>query len=365
MKHNVKSEKHLRIFRAGDRVYTWSDIISASLYFGNGAGLLERVEQGLAAAAYAEERGASLGPVDLLAAANEVRYSLGLISQDDAAAFFDAWGLGFEDLCDYAARSHSRRRYGDDLDALLVAHRPPLSEVKAALWQEAVLSGSLRLLARSLAERVAYWRESSREGAPVVDREERESELERFAAERESSSETVESWLERWECSRAWLDELIEIDVLYQRDMDHITTPKRRQDTLTIHRIDLMRVEGELAVFADLNVALEVHMCVVQDGEPFGEVVTRAGSRLLTLKAFLADLSPPLKQALLSAMEGELVGPVEDGTKYLLSNVNRKLYPELSHPRVLERVDELLLDDFFSALIDRQVEWIDAKAADR
>src|SRR5262245_8473135 len=281
------------VFAVGGRTVGWEDVLS----WAGRTGALAALAQDTAARAAAVERDGPAADVREPAAA--FRYARRLLAADELEAWLDGWGLTTAEWLGHLRRGLARPIAGSfparDRDVVV----------------DAVCSGALEGWARALAERLAV--------APDAPDGELEARFDAFRA-------------------AAVTDEAVAHEV-------------------DGRRLDWLRVEGEVVAVGDEDVAREVALCARDDGEPLEGLAARAGGELVPLDAYLDDAEPALAAALLGAREGEVLGPLADGGRWLVAHARRKTAPSLDDPDVRARAAARVLARALAREVERRVTW--------
>ena len=131
------------LFRVGDDVYRWADVVERARTTGAWDEIADRARAGLAAIA---ELGAP-PPDELDAAAREYRYERGLLAADDLDAWLERRALTVADWHAYLQRALARAAFNGAL-----AQQPVPDDLT---WAEGICSGRLEQLAQELAQLAA------------------------------------------------------------------------------------------------------------------------------------------------------------------------------------------------------------------
>jgi hypothetical protein len=308
--------------------YAGRDLVRAARRWGDWAALEDQVRQGIACVARADETGDDVGEEALQAAANEFRYDRDLISGQDMETWLARWSLEADDWRDYLRRRLLRERWAPELTSMVGRHPVESEDVEKTLPAEAVCSGFLARTARKLADRAAAWARAREEG---------------WVADEPHASDPNGA-IER-------------IDAGFRCFCDRIVTPPALAAQVASHRLDWIRAECRWLALPTMEGAKEAALCVREDGMDLDEVARNAGVSVEVSSEFLEEYQPSLRDSLLAARPGDLLGPIAAGDGFLLLLVRDKILPSLEDPAVRHRAQERLLDSALAREVHDRVEW--------
>jgi hypothetical protein len=309
---DVTDARQRRVFSAGGHSFTWIDVIEAARARSDWAALQRDVivllarERELAAADALPPSG------QVQAAAQAFRYQRNLLSADE----LEDW-LSSRDISLAEWTAEMRRSLLEPADhEVSVASAEPAGH---ASWVHAVCSGKLATYARILAEEVAvHLGEQPLKLTP--------DELAALAQERERFCAA--------QVKEAALAEVIQ------------------NNTVGWTRLDLQYV-----VHADEMVVREAALCVRLDGRELADVAADAGLELYETSVVLDDTEPMLRTRLLSAGQGDLVGPCAAKSGHQLILVLGRIPPRLDDPAVRQRAADTIIRRALAAEVNRHVNW--------
>jgi hypothetical protein len=297
------------LFRVGDAVFTWDDVVERARLCGEWSVLEDDVRAGVAALSALERRGESPDEDDVEEAARAFRYARGLLAGDELDAWLTGHGLTVEAWDAYLHRSLARDLLAEPEDLADM----PAAAAAADVWAEGVCSGSLEELARELAALVAI--------APDAPPEERDDRYEAF-------------------CAAAATEAAI------AREIES-------------NRLDWIRVRYDAVAFADEDSAAEAALCVRADGDPLAAVATRVGSELVECLDWMDEVEPDLQARFLAAEPGDLVGPVPTEDGFALAELREKRSPSGDDEDVQARAADALGFRAASRAVDELVVWLE------
>ena len=158
------------------------------------------------------------------------------------------------------------------------------------------------------------------------------------------------NWLEELGRDSQWLNEMLAIEAAYGTHCDRLLVPEARQRELMGLRLHLTRFEIEVIELESHDAAKEALFCVREDGMSMEEVATEGRYPYRRADFLLEDLPADAQQKYLSVSEGDLLEPMPHGDGFELCRIIKKVEPRLEDPSVKSRVDQRLLDQYFSDL---------------
>jgi hypothetical protein len=305
------------VFSVVGRTYRFDDVVRAARAWGELDDLEWQTAEGSAALDQLVSERSALDESAVEAAAIAWRYERRLLAADELEAWLAHWELRPSDWLDYVRRRLARESHAGNLSEALVRYTPHAKRVEGALWAEAVCSGSLARWARQLAGRAAA---AAALGRPQGD-------------------------------DPGALDEALA--ELSRR----ARSPEASEKLLLARQVDWLRVECEVLAFPDEGMAREAALCVREDGMSLAEVARHAGVALTKQSVLLEEVPPPLSERLLSAVPGDLVGPVAVGDGYVVAAVRDKRTPAIGDPVVQERLDEEIPRRAVETEVTNRVRW--------
>src|SRR6266480_2887838 len=157
-------------------------------------------------------------------------------------------------------------------------------------------------------------------------------------------------WLEQLGRDSQWLNEMLAIQAAYGAHCDTLLVPEARQRELMALRLHLTRFEIELIELESHDAAKEAQFCVREDGMSMEEVATEGRYPYRRADFLLEDLPADAQQKYLSVSPGNMLEPMPHGDGFELCRIIKKVEPRLEDPSVKSRVDQRLLDQYFSDL---------------
>jgi hypothetical protein len=267
-------------------------------------------------------------------------------------------GLDVEAWMGYVLRDLLRRDLAEELDEIEAAYPADDDDVQAALAAEGLCSGAFGRLAERLAARAAAaerLREAAPAGSAVEASETGAMDPETFpldslpSAIRKLPPETL----------RERLREMARLEAAFGDFQRAAVTPDAIQAQVAAHRLEWIQLDCRLVTFAAEDVAREAALCVREDGQDLAEVAAETSSALVEGRFFLEDLGVSVRDALLAASPGELLGPLAVDGEFALATVAEKVMPSAGDPEARRRAEERLVEAAVARQTDRSVRWID------
>ena len=331
-----------RIFTVAGTSYAWEDLVLAGCLWGDWAALEARVRDGLACLArlddLAEADEDALAEADVETAAAEFRYARDLVAAADLETWLEGRGLSVDAWLDFIRRSLLLDRWAEDLDEIREEYEVDAGQIAEATVCEALCGGTANDLAQRLAARAAV----------------------HAAAGTPGSGETLtvpDDLLERalpdmpTPARRARLAMLAALEATWGRFAANVAPPEALRGAIGARRLEWVRIGMQAVLAPDEDVAREIALCVRMDRRAIEEVAGEAGLRAETLEWWLDAVEEPLRDTLIGAQPGDLVGPVPWREHYLVLTVTAKRLPSEDDPAVRARAERALL----ARAVDREV----------
>ncbi|MFI5120805.1 MAG: hypothetical protein ACHQM4_10340 [Thermoanaerobaculia bacterium] len=321
------------IFRAGCRVFRWEDVVLAAKHWGDWKLIEERALLNLALLAFDDAGSEAAVPEDEIdKAADDFRYERDLITAEELERWLALWHFDAETWLDWINASLLRERLPDFVQQSKPEADP--RQVELAVLAEAVCSGELERLARQLAARAAIGeREKERTNVP---------DDEPGPARTPAESREV----------------LARLESSYQRFREEVLTPDALAARVRARLADWTRINCSVLRLQAEDAAREAAMAVRQEGIDLGRLAEEIGETTKEGVEFLEEAEPEVRDILLSARPGELVGPVSVGDEFVLVSVRAKIPPVPDDPEVMERAESSLLEGLVAREVDNRITWL-------
>jgi len=332
----------------GTQEYTARDAVDAAIFRGDFEEKWHAFLRHLAAEERADELDLELDESAISAAAEAFRYRHDLITAEETEAWLANRGLTFEDFSDYFARQYCVSAVGEDLSLDALGYTSASAELRDLLITELILSGALEELTSRLMWRLAARCAGKEPTAEAIAAEKRNF-LHRVGIE----VAQLASWLEGIGRDPQWLNEMLAIEAAYVAQCDTLLVPEARHRELMALRLRLTRFEIELIELESHDAAKEALFCVREDGMSMEEVATDGRYPYRRADFLLEDLPADAQQKYLSVSQGAVLEAMPRGDGFELCRVIKKIEPRLEDPSVKLRIDQRLLDQYFSDLTSK------------
>jgi hypothetical protein len=329
----------------GPREYTARDSIDAAIFRGE----LEEKWQEFLCSVAAEERAdeleLELDESAISAAAEQFRYQYDLITAEEAEAWLANRGLTFDDFSAYFARQYCTGVVREGFVPDEVGYTSAAPELRDLFVADLILSGVLEDMTTKL-----MWRLAARRAEKEPTAEEIAAENRKFFHRMKLQQAQISKWLKKLGRDSEWLNEMLAIEAAYRTHCDRAVVPEARQRELVTSRSYLTRFEVEMLELESSDAAREALFCVREDGMSMEEVATEGRYPYRRANFFLEELPEDEQQKYLSVSPGDLLKPIPHGDGFEVCRVMRKIEPQLDDPMVKSRLDQRLLDRYFSEL---------------
>ena len=346
-----------RIFSVGEATYVWEDVVLAATLWGGWAGLEGEVRDGLALLQRLEDSEDEALPEDEIAtAAAEFRYERDLVAAEDMQAWLETRGLTAEEWMDFIERTVLRRKWAEDLEAIRQEYPVEQDEVEEVIFCEAICGGRARAWSSQLAARAAVYARTVEENAGAgdgVSEDEVRYVLDALPAEGDASR--LPDCARRADPGR--LAALARLEAAWRRFAARQVTPEAIRGQLAAHRLDWTRLRVRAIRLAQLDAAHEAALCIREDDRDPAEVAAEAGADFREEDWYLDEADPALRDHLLGARAGEVLGPLPSNEEFLVLSILAKVPPSENDPALLLRAERALLDRAMSREVEGRVKW--------
>jgi hypothetical protein len=329
----------------GTHEYRARDAIDAAIFRGELEDKWQTFLRHIAAEERADELELELDESAIAAAADEFRYRHDLITAEETEAWLAKRGLTFDDFSEYFARQFCAAAVNEDLSVEQIEYTAADGELRKLFVVELILSGAVQEVTNKLMWRLAA-RCAGNEPPPEVITAEKRKFLDRINVERAE----IADWLEELGRDSQWLDEMLAIEAAFSTHRGTLLAPEARRRELMTLRLRMTRFEVEVIEVESRDAAKEALFCVREDGMSMEEVATEGGYPYRRAGFFLEDIPGDVQQKFLGVSQGDVMEPIPHGDGFEVCRIIKKLEPRLEDPIVRSRVDERLLDHYFSDL---------------
>lgn len=341
------------VFTVGAREYGWEDVALAAHLWGEAAALERQTREGIACSKRLERLGEAGPETEMEEAADAWRYERDLLSGDDLHAWLDERHLTMDDWLAYIRRTVLRTQWSAELGHITKEQKVSSQEIGSALYGEAVCSGRLAELADRLAGQAA-----------VYEREVGESKTRRPKGCSKTELRAVLKDFPRGEGllgARPVPTERAEfvacLWLSFDRFVDRLASPAAVDREIEAHTLDWTRLDCETVTFTGEDPAREAMLLVREDGLSLAEAAALARAPVEQHRYLLEDVAPPLRDRLVGARPGELIGsPSGDGGFLLISVVDR-VEPSSRDRAIRKRAAEALVRRTVQREVGKRVRW--------
>jgi hypothetical protein len=344
-----------RIFTVGKRTYRWEDVVLAARLSGDHALLEKQARDGIACEKRLQALDEELPEDDVDAAADEWRYDHDLLAADDMEEWLGEHKLDVDDWSDYIGRALLRNRWAKELPTVRKEQRVSQKETDAVLYTETVCSGKAAEVAERLAGQAAVYERLSREAARETSCSKTElraslkalpAAVRRDGLFKLSAKETLER-AEHVAC----------VGICMDRFLDRLAAPAAVAREVQANELEWTRFECRVVTFPDEQIAKEAVLLVREDGLPLERAAETARSSVEDVTYILEDVASPLRDRLVGAQPGQLIGPLSRSDDFVLVSVVRRTEPSPSDRTVRSRAREHLIRRNIQREIEGRVRW--------
>ncbi len=329
----------------GAQEYTARDAIAAAIFRGEFEEKWQTFLHHVAAEGRADELELELDESAISAAAEEFRYRHDLITAEETEAWLANRGLTFDDFSDYFARQYCVGAVDEGFSPEQIGYTSAGPELRELFVAELILSEALEDMIIKLMWRLAA-RCAGNEPTPDAIAAEERKFLHRIRIE----PAQLANWLEELGRDSQWLNEMLAIEAAYGTHCDRLLVSEARQRELMALRLHLTRFEIEVIELESHDAAMEALFCVREDGMSMEEVATEGRYPYRRAEFLLEDLPADGQAKYLRVSPRDVLEPIPHGDGFELCRIIKKVEPRLEDPTVKSRVDQRLLDRYFSQL---------------
>ena len=349
------------LFTIGNRSYVWEDLVAAGCLWGDWATLEERVRDGLICLARLddldEDDEDALSEEDVETAAAEFRYARDLVAADDLEAWLEQRGLTIDSWLDFVRRSLLLERWAEDLDEIREEYEADDDEVAETMVCEAVCGGVARRLAERLAGRAAIHaraiEEAASSGVAADD----------GAAASLAAAAVPDDQLKRFlpelaaKARRERVAAVASLEAAWRQFAELVAPLDALRGLIASRRLDWVRIATVSVVAPDEDVAKEIALCVKEDRRPIEEVAEEVGLSADSSEMWLEDVDEALRDALIGAQPGDVLGPLAWKEGHLVLTVGDKRLPSDDDAEVRARAEHVLLARTVEREVANRVTW--------
>ncbi len=332
------------IFTVGERDYLGKDVILAAKLWGDWNTMEQEVRKGIACWKKWEEGEEDMVEDEIESTAAEFRYAHNLITAEETESWLQARNVTTEKWMDYIHRLLLRRNWAAGLDRILTEYPSGDAEVASLMEQEALLSGEMARLSYKLAGRASIY----------------ESQTQTILTN--SLSPEVHSYLQAFpeifeQEPRKRIEHLAELELFFKDFCRKTATPGMIRQQVHNHSMDWIRFDLVSATFLNRQAAQEAVLCVKEDGRDIVEVAAEAKVKSDRQYLYFHQLDPSISDRFWGAQKGELLGPIELTTGFILYYVIDKNLPSADDPEIERKAEETLINSIIDREINNRVKW--------
>lgn len=342
------SPHNVIVCACGTHEYTARDAVDAAIFRGELEDKWQTFLGHVAAEERADELELEMDESAISAAAEEFRYRHDLITAEETEDWLAKRGLTFGDFSAYFVRQYCAGALDEGFSSEELGYTSAPQELRHLFLAELILSGQLDGMTVELMRRLAARRAGKEPTSEAIDAEKRKL-LHRTGIEPAQMAD----WLEEMGRDSQWLNEMLVMETMYAAHCDTLLVPEACQRELIALRLPLTRFEVELIELESQDAAREALFCVREDGMSLEEVATEGRYPYRVANFLLEDLPTEVQQKYLSVSQGDLLEPLPRSDGFALCRIIKKVEPRLEDPTVKLRVDQRLLDHYFSDLMTK------------
>jgi hypothetical protein len=336
-----------KVFSVAGRDYLWLDVFLAGMLRGDWRRFEVRLLEHRACLAEARSRQAWPDASLIDEAATAFRHDRNLLTTDETLAWMEHAGLTLDDWTEFLVARLLRSQWNDRLGDLLHRHGEALTITDGAFSAEGICSGFFDDQARTLAGRAAV-------SATCVDMTCEPTDLAHIQRTRRDHAAWLAS-LGPGDIAR--LAHLARLEATFAAQAQAAISPTALAEQVARHRLEWMRVDLERLVFADTDAAREAAWCVREDGATLNDVAIESRLQVHDSRELLERLDPALRDVILAAGVGQLIGPVQVGSRHEVAWVVGKTTPDLNDPLVYARAAEAVVERLVTKAVLSHVHW--------
>jgi hypothetical protein len=326
-------------FRRDGASYRLADALLCAALAGEWKVLETEILGGLACELRSEEEGSPLEDGELAEALRAFRYDRNLIAAEEAQEWLDGWELTAEDWSDALERQLLHRRWHAELAEIVDEYELDDEGLAEIAWADLVCSGALETLVQRLAERVAVVDEA--DASPLV-----------TAATRAA---TLPTWL-GISADESTVRRLAGIVAVAEERRRQELSPEKLRAAIAARPLDWTYVDAVRLVLPTEDMAAEAALRVREDGERLDEVGRDVGAAVDRWGGFLETAAADLRARLVSAAEGELLGPMREPAGLALLQVVTRRPPVESDPVVRAHAERYVWNQAAARALEA-IEW--------
>ncbi len=326
----------------------------AAHLWGDVSALEQRISLGIGAERRLRETGETLSESDVEDAATRWRYDQDLIAADDLATWLSARELGVEEWLAYFRRTGSSARVAATTASPPKRHRPSSEEIDAVLLAESMCSGTTGTIIERLAGCVAVSDRVAGEGeAPARPATKLRAALDRLpASTRKHGMYTLSA-----AACREHAERVVQMAATTARFVNAVGGGEAVEREIESHVLEWTMLRCKMLILSSEEAAREAALLVREDGLTIAKAASVAKAKASTIELVLEDVDGPLRDRLVGARRGDLLGPLEVGDGFMVAVVDKRVPPSTADPAVRERAKERVVQRTVQAEVDKRIRW--------
>ena len=351
-----------QIFSVGNIIYVWEDVVLASVLRGDWVALEREVRAGIACLKRleeAEDEEDVLPQDEINSAAEEFRYARDLVAAEEMERWLERRGLTADDWMDYIQRSLLIKKWADELEAIQQEYTVDQDEVDDVILCHAICGGHATEWAATLAGRVATFAGIAEDACNRTDACGDEQATHVADALRvKIATRDVPRCL--GDVGPERLKTLARLEVAWQEFSTRRATPKAIREQIAANRLEWIHFRVRSIFLRDLDAAREAALCIRQDGLDPAEVAAESGGEFTEAEWYLDDADPALRDHLLGAQAGDVLGPLRVNGGFAVMSVRAKQPPSENDPALVGRASQVLLNRTVRREVEGRVQWMES-----
>jgi len=343
------------VLMRGTCAFTLQDILAYGWFLGELRAPWNELMNGIACEESANELSWEPDDVVLNSMSEDFRYARDLLTIEETERWLLARDLTEDDFSAYLVR----RYWQDNPPETPTTEPSDYLTGSAELWEllrvDLLFSGKFDDLARAVSWRLAAGAELNQtEANPDLAKDERARFFERTGLDETALPEA----LERLSRTPAWLEESLQLGVCYRRACGSVLTDQARARTLATMRLPLTRMKIQALTLPSREAAQEAVLCLTKDGLSPQKLAQECDVCWEEQDLVLGDLPPDVQQEFLSAAPGEVLAPKTGEQGFVVTRIVAKTEPALVDDEVRQRIDQRLMESYFSELSSKHIRWV-------
>jgi hypothetical protein len=328
-------------FRRDGASYRLADALLCAALAGEWPALEAGILAGVACELRSEEEGSPLEDGELAEALRAFRYDRNLIAAEEAQEWLDGWDLTAEDWSAALERQLLRRRWPAERADTVDEYELDDEGLAEIAWADLVCSGALEALVQGLAERVAVAAGTAGADPPPP----------------LAGAAPLPPWLGISEGeSDPAVRRLAGIIAVAEEHRREELSPQKLRAAIAARPLDWTYVEAVRLVLPTEAMAAEAALRVREDGETLDAVGLDVGAPVEKWRGFLETAEAGLRTRLVSASEGELLGPMREPAGLALLQVVSRRVPVESDPVVRAHAERYVWKQATARALEA-IEW--------